>query len=45
LKEPYLRSARSQLDEVSWEEAWAEGRAMSFDEAVSYAMEKEDAGG
>jgi len=45
LKEPYLRTARSQLDEASLEEAWAEGRAMSFDEAVSYAMEKEDAGG
>jgi predicted ATPase/class 3 adenylate cyclase len=46
-REPYLAAVRSQLDEASWEEAWAEGRAMSFEEAVSYAMveEEEEAGG
>ena len=27
------------------EEAWRKGRAMTLDEAVSYAMEKEGAGG
>jgi predicted ATPase/class 3 adenylate cyclase len=45
LKEPYLGSARSQLDEASWEAAWAEGRGMTFNEAVSYALEEGEAGG
>lgn len=44
-REPYLAAVRSQLDDASREEAWAEGRAMSFDEAVSYAMDMEEAGG
>jgi hypothetical protein len=45
LREPYLAAVRSQLDEASWEEAWAEGRDMSFEEAVSYAMEKGEVDG
>ena len=45
MREPYLRVARSQLDEATWEGAWAEGRAMSFDEAVSNAMAEVEAGG
>jgi predicted ATPase len=44
LQEPYLATARSQLDERSWQEVWAEGRAMTLDEAISYALE-EEAGG
>jgi predicted ATPase/class 3 adenylate cyclase len=44
LREPFLDAARSKLDEASWEEAWAGGRAMSFDEAVSYAVEEGEAG-
>jgi tetratricopeptide (TPR) repeat protein len=44
LQEPYLSAARSQLDETSWQEVWAEGRAMTLDEAISYALE-EEAGG
>jgi predicted ATPase/class 3 adenylate cyclase len=43
-REPYLDAARSQLDEASWEAAFAEGQAMTFDEAISYALE-EDKGG
>jgi hypothetical protein len=43
-REPYIGAVRSQLDEASSEEAWAEGRAMSFEEAVSYAMVEEEAG-
>ena len=43
--EPYLGAACSHLDEASWEEAWAEGRALSLEEAVSYALEDEEAGG
>jgi DNA-binding CsgD family transcriptional regulator len=38
LHEPYLASARSRL-EASWEEAVAEGRAMSLDRAAEYALE------
>ena len=45
MREPYLAAVRSQLDEASWEEAWAEGRDMSFEEAVSYAMEKGEVDG
>ena len=40
---PYFATARSQLDETSWQEAWAEGRAMTLEEAISYALE--EAGG
>jgi predicted ATPase/class 3 adenylate cyclase len=43
LQEPYLAAARSKLDETSWQEAWAEGRAMRLEEAISYALE--EAGG
>jgi DNA-binding NarL/FixJ family response regulator len=34
-----LVAARSQLDEASWAAAWAEGRAMSSEKAVEYALE------
>jgi DNA-binding NarL/FixJ family response regulator len=42
LHEPYLAAARSLLGEGSWQEALAEGRKMSLDEAVAYALSKED---
>ena len=45
LQEPYLAAARSQLDEAVWQEAWAEGRAMKLEKAISYALEVEEAGG
>jgi predicted ATPase/DNA-binding CsgD family transcriptional regulator len=41
LKEPYLRTARSQFEEGSWEVAWAEGRAMSMEQAIDYALSEE----
>jgi predicted ATPase len=41
LQEPYLAASRSQLDETPWQEAWAEGRAMTLEEAISYALEEE----
>jgi DNA-binding CsgD family transcriptional regulator/tetratricopeptide (TPR) repeat protein len=41
LREPYLAMARSQLDEVSWQEAWAEGRAMPMEAAIEYALSEE----
>ena len=45
LTQPYLAAARSQLDEAEWQEAWTEGRAMTLEEAISYALEEEEAGG
>ena len=45
LHEPYLAAVRSRMDEADWTEAWEEGRAMSLGEAISYALEEEEAGG
>ena len=45
LQEPYLSAAHSQLREDEWQEVWAEGGVMSFEEAVSYALDEEEAGG
>jgi non-specific serine/threonine protein kinase len=39
----YEAAAREQLDEATFEAAWAEGRAMTLEEAVAYAL-GEDAG-
>ena len=39
--EDRLAAARSQLDEAAWEAAWAEGRAMTLEQAVEYALERE----
>ncbi len=36
--EPYLAAARAQLEEASWEAAFAEGQAMSLEEATEYAL-------
>jgi predicted ATPase/DNA-binding SARP family transcriptional activator/DNA-binding CsgD family transcriptional regulator len=41
LREPYLAASRTQLDEASWEEAWAEGRVMSMEQAIEYALSEE----
>ena len=35
-------TARSQVGEEAWERAWEEGRAMTLQEAVSYALEEEE---
>ena len=45
LHEPYLTAARSRMEEAEWTEAWEEGRAMTLDEAISYALEGEEASG
>jgi len=37
-----VTAARSQLEEAAWLEAWAKGQAMTLEEAISYALEKED---
>ena len=41
---PYLAAAHSQLDEAAWQEAWAQGRAMTLEEAISYALREEESG-
>ena len=41
--EPYLAAARFQLGETAWEQAAAEGRAMSLDLAAEFALSKEEA--
>jgi len=41
LREPYLATVPSQLDEASWRAAWAEGRAMSMEQAIEYALSEE----
>jgi non-specific serine/threonine protein kinase len=42
--EPYLAAARTRLgNEASWEEAWSEGRAMTPEKAIEYALETEQA--
>jgi predicted ATPase len=40
-----ISAVRSDIGEGAWEEAWRKGRAMTLDEAVSYALEEEEAGG
>jgi non-specific serine/threonine protein kinase len=35
---PYIDAARTRLDGAAWEEAWAEGKAMTVEEAVEYAL-------
>ena len=38
-----VSAARTQLDEAAWTAAWTEGRVMSLEQAVEYALEKEPA--
>ena len=37
--EGYLAAARLQLDEAAWQAAWAEGKAMTPEQAIEYALE------
>jgi predicted ATPase/DNA-binding CsgD family transcriptional regulator len=37
---PYITAARSQLDEPSWSAAWAEGRTMTPERAIEYALDQ-----
>jgi len=43
--ERQLATARFLVNEEVWEAAWEEGRAMTLEEAVSYALAEEEAGG
>ena len=42
LHEPQLAAARSSLDEATWEAAFSEGKAMTLEEAVEYALSTEE---
>lgn len=42
--ERYLGIARSRLDEEAWTSAWAEGEAMTREEAIEYALGSEQPG-
>jgi tetratricopeptide (TPR) repeat protein len=39
-----IATVRSGMGEEVWEEAWRKGRTMTLDEAVSYALEEQEAG-
>ena len=41
LYERQVRSARAQLDEATWQAAWAQGRAMSTGWAIEYALSED----
>ena len=40
-RKPYLAAARVRLGEASWAGAWAEGRAMSMEQAIEYALSEQ----
>jgi len=40
--EPYVDATHGQLSEAEWEMAWQEGRAMSMEEAIEYALSEEE---
>ncbi|HEX6709882.1 MAG TPA: BTAD domain-containing putative transcriptional regulator [Rubrobacter sp.] len=39
---PYIEAARQMLGEVAWKEAWAEGKAMTVEEAEEYALAEKE---
>jgi ATP/maltotriose-dependent transcriptional regulator MalT len=41
-REPYLAASRARLDEASWRVAWAQGRAMSREQAIDYALSRRE---
>jgi hypothetical protein len=43
LHERHLESLRTRLDAVELAAAWAEGRAMTFEQAIAYALEDDEA--
>ena len=40
LREPYLTAARSRIGEARWTTAWENGRSMTFEDAIAYALER-----
>ena len=41
-RQPYRATARSQVGEAAWEEVLAQGRAMTLEEAIEYALSGEE---
>ena len=41
LREPYLAAARSRLGGAPWARAWEQGRSMTFEDAIAYALGEE----
>ena len=41
--EPHIDTARTRLDEPYWKEEWEEGRAMTLEDAIAYALEDDRA--
>ena len=39
--EPFLEDARSRLDEAAFQAAWEEGRVMTEEQAIGYALSEE----
>jgi non-specific serine/threonine protein kinase len=37
-----LSATRARLDEAAWQAAWAEGRAMSMEQVIAYALEDDE---
>jgi predicted ATPase/DNA-binding SARP family transcriptional activator/DNA-binding CsgD family transcriptional regulator len=35
---PYIEAARAQLDEAAWEKAYTEGKTLTLEEAIEYAL-------
>ena len=42
LREPYLTETRSLLEEEAWEACFAQGQAMTFEQAAEYALSEEE---
>ena len=42
LREPYMADARSRLNGAMWEAKLEDGRAMSLEEAIGYALSEEE---
>jgi non-specific serine/threonine protein kinase len=42
--DPYVEVGKALVSERVWDEAWAEGRAMSLDDAIDYALAFDDEG-
>jgi DNA-binding NarL/FixJ family response regulator len=40
--EPYIAAPRAQVDDAAWETAWQEGRRMSLEQTVEYALSDEE---
>ncbi len=37
-----VAALQAQLDDVTWETGWAEGRAMSLEQAITYALDADE---